>query len=151
MAIPIHTVESLPQYAADLLHAASSVAGNSYNPYSRYVVGAAVETLAGTIYKGAFMENVSYGMTICAEPAAILSANTAGERDIIRAAVVGGPADEASSSDPACMPCGRCRQIFGELQILNDREIEIYCSNTMLTNIVLVTSGELLPHAFRWH
>jgi len=149
VAIRVPDIAALPEYAQRLLQAARDVAPNSYNPYSDYIVGAAVAVADGTVFVGAFFENASYGMTICAEPAAVLAANSAGKRDIRTIAVVGGPhASMTTSSGQPCTPCGRCRQILAELAHLNGREIEVYAADLSLTSILLLTSEELLPYAF---
>jgi hypothetical protein len=79
----------LEDWQRNLLGKAESVMRNSYNPYSHFYVGAAVLTQGGKIYLGTFAENSSQGMTICAEPAAILAANTDGERMFRAIAVIG--------------------------------------------------------------
>lgn len=88
-----------------LLEAACRARINAYAPYSEYLVGAAVLTASGAIYSGANVENVSYGLTICAERSAIFTAVSQGEREIIAAAVC--TVDGGS-------PCGACRQVFRE-------------------------------------
>jgi cytidine deaminase len=134
---------SLPWTAQELLREARVAADHAYHPYSDYLVGAAVRTGDDSIFSGTFMENTSFGMTICAEPAAVLAANTAGHRDIITIAVAGG-----SPSGPEggpCTPCGRCRQVLWEMALLNATNIEVICSNLTLTAFELTTIHDLLP------
>ena len=88
---------------------AKKAAKKSYSPYSKFPVGAAVATKKGHVYIGANVENVSYGLTICAERVAICNALLGGEKDIIAIAVYSGEKDIS--------PCGACRQFileFGE-------------------------------------
>ena len=90
----------------ELIKAALRVLGNAYAPYSRFPVGAVVETEVG-VFEGVNVENASYGLTICAERIAIGAAITAGARDV-RTVVV------ASTSSPPASPCGACRQVIAE-------------------------------------
>lgn len=95
---------------ADLERRAAAVAEHAYAPYSEFRVGAALRTAAGGVYVGANVENRSYGLTNCAERAAVAAA-VAGEGPsprIVAVAVVHTPGDEP------CSPCGACRQVLVE-------------------------------------
>lgn len=87
--------------------AARAAARNSYSPYSKFRVGAAVLTGSGRIYAGCNVENASYGLCNCAERTAIFTAVTAGERTL-RAVVIYTPTEAPT------MPCGACRQVINE-------------------------------------
>jgi cytidine deaminase len=91
----------------ELLAAAKSAMKVAYAPYSKFSVGAAVRTKSGKIFRGCNVENVSFGLTICAERSAVAAAISAGERDFVVIAVV------ANSKKPA-LPCGACRQVLAE-------------------------------------
>jgi cytidine deaminase len=81
---------------------------NSYSPYSRFRVGAAVLTTDGRVFTGCNIENSSYGLTTCAERTALFKAVSEGERSFVAIAI-------ASDEDTFTPPCGACRQVIFEL------------------------------------
>jgi cytidine deaminase len=91
----------------DLVRAASGARKQAYAPYSGFAVGAAVQCKSGAVFVGSNIENISYGLTICAERIAMASAVAAGEREFVAIAVV------ADTSEPI-VPCGACRQFLAE-------------------------------------
>jgi cytidine deaminase len=92
---------------ADLIRSAFAASKQAYAPYSGFAVGAAVQCKSGAVFVGSNIENISYGLTICAERIAIASAVAAGEREFVVIAVV------ADTSEPI-VPCGACRQFLAE-------------------------------------
>jgi cytidine deaminase len=120
-----------------LLQEAGEALKNAYAPYSGYRVGAALITRKGRVFTGCNVENASYGLTICAERAAVCAA-VAREGPEMRVRAL------AVVSDPAVpfAPCGACRQVileFGEDAAL------IFQGPDGLTERAL---GELLPLGF---
>lgn len=92
---------------AHLVSAAKAVRERAYAPYSKFRVGAAIETAHGNVFTGANVENASYGATICAERAAIFCMVAAGDRNVTRVAVY-------AEGPELAMPCGMCRQVLVE-------------------------------------
>ncbi len=90
-----------------LIEAATTARRSAYAPYSQFSVGAALITKAGKIYTGCNIENVSLGLTICAERSAIATAIAQGSKDFDTIAVV------TAGKTPA-VPCGACRQVMAE-------------------------------------
>lgn len=121
----------------DLILEAKKAREGAYAPYSKFLVGAAVKTFSGKIYKGFNIENASFGATCCAEQAAIFSAITHGERDFQAIAVI-------ADTDGPIAPCGVCRQVMSEFFTQKTR--------VLLTNLkgdtLETTIQELLPGAF---
>jgi len=121
-----------------LLDKAREVLGKAYAPYSRLRVGAALLTEAGGVFAGANVENASYGLTICAERAAVAQAVAAEGPDLkIKALAV------VSESPIACPPCGACRQVLREF---GEEAVVIYYGPEGLVQKSLV---ELLPEGFQ--
>ncbi len=98
-----------PAQRSQLLQAAREVLAKAYAPYSHFRVGAALLTRQGAIFSGANVENASYGLTLCAERAAVAAA-VAAEGPGMRIQVLA----VASESRAACPPCGACRQVILE-------------------------------------
>lgn len=91
----------------DLIEAATRARHNAVASFSGFRVGAAIETVAGRVFTGCNIENVSLGLTVCAERVALWKALSEGEREFKSIAVV------SDSEDPAT-PCGACRQLLWE-------------------------------------
>jgi cytidine deaminase len=106
-----------PPALEDLLEQARQAAQNSYSPYSNFRVGAALKLTNGAIITGTNVENVSYGLTICAERSALVTAVSQFGPDIRIAAVA-----VANLNSAASPPCGACRQMLSEF-ILPDAPV----------------------------
>ena len=114
-----------------LYELARDAAARAYAPYSGFEVGAAVLTSDGRTFTGANVENASYGLSLCAERAALARAVAEG---------AGPGALEAVAVTAA--PCGACRQCLLELGV----ERVLYPHRGEL---VARAPSELLPDAFR--
>ena len=93
----------------NLMQQAREAALHSYSPYSGFRVGAALRLTTGEIVTGTNVENVSYGLTICAERAALVRAVSQFGPNIRIAAVA-----VANLNSAASPPCGACRQVLAE-------------------------------------
>lgn len=92
---------------SELIRAAREARRRAHAPYSRFKVGAALETADGTVITGCNIENASWGLTMCAERVALFTALSEGHRRFRRIVVV----TSAPSPTP---PCGACRQLLWE-------------------------------------
>lgn len=109
----------------------------AYAPYSNFKVGAALLGKSGKIYQGCNIENMSYGLTVCAERVAVVKAISEGERDFEKIAIV-------ADTDKPCPPCGMCRQFLYEFS----PDMEIIMAN-LEGEVLKVALKELLPNAFK--
>lgn len=122
---------------ADALIAAAAVArSRAFAPFSRFLVGAALECESGTIVLGCNVESASYGLTMCAERVAIFKAVSEGHRRFTRIAIV----TDAATPTP---PCGACRQLLWEFA----PDADVILANLRGT-VATYTVRELLPHGF---
>jgi cytidine deaminase len=90
-----------------LIHEAEIARENARADYSKFKVGAALQAGSGRIYRGCNVENSTFGLTVCAERVALLSALAAGEQEFSALAVV-------TRARPPATPCGPCRQLLWE-------------------------------------
>ena len=91
-----------------LVSAALEVRANAHAPFSKFLVGAALEDETGRVHTGCNVENATYGLTMCAERVAVFKAISEGASKFRRIAV-------AADTDLLTPPCGACRQILWEL------------------------------------
>ena len=124
----------------DLIELAKQASENSYSPYSKFKVGAALLCKDGTVFLGCNVENVSFGATNCAERTAIFAAIINGHRDFSKIAVVGISDGKINNFTP---PCGICRQVLSEF-CKGDFEIILTDKN----GIKKLSLSELLPFPF---
>jgi cytidine deaminase len=110
---------------------------NAYAPYSGYLVGACVLAANGRLYAACNVENVSYGLTLCAERLAVGRMVAAGCQELLEIAIV---------TRDGGTPCGACLQTLAEFAI--DRQhVPVHCVNDACEGVTF-TLSELLPHGF---
>lgn len=133
---------SLNSGDCELLAQARLARENAHAPYSGFRVGAALRTFDGRIFHGCNVENISYGLTICAERTAFFAAMAAGCKagDFESIAVAGDTPGPIS-------PCGACRQVMIEL---GGAELKVVMGNlgSNGSDSATATAASLLPAAF---
>ena len=129
---------SLEPALEELLEEARRAAQHSYSPYSGFRVGAAIRLTNGETVSGTNVENASYGLTLCAERAALVQAvSRFGPAIRIEAVAV------ANLNDAGSPPCGACRQVLAEF-ILPDAPVIFPAAG----GVSAMPFSELLPLAF---
>jgi len=108
----------------------------AYAPYSKFFVGAALLCADGSVVLGCNVENVSYGLCLCAERTAVSAAVSQGKREFTAIAV-------STASSPPSPPCGMCRQVLAEFA----PDIPIVMVNTAGERLK-ATLAEIFPGTF---
>jgi cytidine deaminase len=126
-------IKSLAEFAKE-------ATANAHAPYSNFRVGAALLTESGEIVTGSNVENVSYGLTICAERAAVARAVSEGHRRFRAIAIAVEP---ESGDNGAC--CGACLQVLSEFDPDKDLVVAFPERGSLRTALL----SELLPVRFR--
>lgn len=121
-----------------LLEQARQAALHSYSPYSHFRVGAALLLTSGAVVTGTNVENVSYGLTICAERSALVTAVSQFGPDLRIAAIA-----VVNLNNAASPPCGACRQMLSEFT-LPDAPVTFPAADGPRT----LPFSEVLPFAF---
>ena len=123
----------------ELLKKANEVLKNSYSPYSKFPVGAAILMKDGKVVCGVNVENASYGATICAERSALTAAISLGygKSDFVKIAIT-------SKMNNVTPPCAICRQVMVEFF---DEHVEIIMGNENL-DMTVVNVYDLVPYTF---
>ena len=121
----------------ELIEIARSASKKAYAPYSKFPVGCVVVTNSGKRYSGCNIENISFGLTICAERAAVFKAiSEEGPEMKIAQVVVFTPTEEPIT------PCGACRQVLKEFG--DDFEISCVCD---ADRVITHSINEFLPRS----
>jgi cytidine deaminase len=123
---------------SNLIKAAIAARELAYAPYSQFLVGAALLTKDGTVFRGCNVENTSYGLCICAERTAICKAVSEGHQEFEAIAV---------AATPFATPCGACRQFIVEF----GKQIEVIVVDANdPSNVKSWTIDELIPENFKF-
>lgn len=135
-----------------LVRKASEALQNSYAPYSKFHVGAALLCADGSVICGVNVENASYSAGICAERSAMVQAVSRGKTEFSAIAIVGcreewlqTPEYRAGKLPQFCQPCGICRQFMSEFAKPEEFSVILARSEEDLR---VYTLGELLPAGF---
>ncbi|MDR1568630.1 MAG: cytidine deaminase [Streptococcaceae bacterium] len=121
----------------ELIEAAIKASQQAYTPYSHFAVGASVVTNEGSVYTGCNIENISYGLTNCAERTAIFKAVSEGAKGFSAIYIY-------AHSERLITPCGACLQVMSEF-FTSDTLVYLIGKDKRLQ---ILTFKELLPYRF---
>ena len=132
---------------AELLRKAHEATRNSYAPYSRFHVGAAVRLANGIIIQGSNIENAAYPSGLCAERTALFAAQAQYPDVPVEALAITAQSEQCEVREPVA-PCGACRQVMVEAEQRSERPMRILCQGQ--TGPVFAFDGveTLLPFIF---
>ena len=92
---------------SDLREFATQARLRAYAPYSGFLVGSVLRLKSGLIISGCNVENISFGLTMCAERVCVGRAIDQGEKNFAELAIV-------ADTETPIVPCGACRQVLAE-------------------------------------
>ena len=132
---------------AELLRLAHEATYNSYAPYSKFHVGAAVRLANGKIVTGCNIENAAYPSGLCAERVTLFAAQ-AQYPDIPVKALAVTARSESKTIDEPVAPCGACRQVMVEVEQRSKRPLRVLCQGE--TGPIMIFDGieSLVPFIF---
>ena len=136
----------LPAKDKELLDVAIEATKNSYAPYSRFNVGAAVRLANGEIISASNQENAAYPSGLCAERVAIFYANSRYPDVKVEALAVTASVNGDICDNPT-YPCGACRQVLAETEQRSGNNIRIIIGGEKITQVIDSVEG-LLPFVF---
>ena len=132
--VSLSKVQRFSEEDLELIRCAKEAMKNSYSPYSGFPVGAAIRSKRNQIFTGCNIENVSFGLTNCAERTAVFKAVSEGIREFDTIAIAG---------NQIPWPCGACRQVLSEFS--PNIRILLCCKEEVIESSL----SELLPHSIQ--
>ena len=140
-------MEELPKEDAELMRLAHEATKNSYAPYSKFHVGAAVRLANGKIVTGNNIENAAYPSGLCAERVTMFAAMAQYPGVPFEALALSAHSDTKTIDEPVA-PCGACRQVMVEVEQLSKQPLRVLCQGE--TGPVMVFDGieSLMPFIF---
>lgn len=130
---------------SELIKEAFEARKSSYSPYSNFMVGAALLTSQGKVYRGCNIESAAHTPSCCAERTAFFKAVSSDERDFKAIAIVAAASDTPKDEFDYCAPCGVCRQVMAEFCDLEDFEVILARSED---DYKIYSVQDLLPLSF---
>jgi cytidine deaminase len=149
IALTVYEANNLSELAppdSALLQEAVKATKNSYAPYSKFNVGAAVLLDNGEVIHGSNQENAAYPSGLCAERVALFYANARYPNVAVKAIAINAATDGKQSNEPV-YPCGNCRQVLLECENRFGKPVKIIMGSAGKIQIVN-SIKDLLPLSY---
>lgn len=144
----VQDLATLPEADRDLLGKAWQACASAYSPYSKFNVGAALRLSNDMVFIGNNQENAAYPSGLCAERVAIFSASANQPGVPIQSLAVVATTEIFQLSDPVT-PCGACRQVMAEYEMLSGKPIKILLQGKAKGKVWIIKGIQnLLPLMF---
>ena len=141
------SIKELESSAQALLQKAAEARKKAYAPYSKFLVGAALELENGELISGSNQENASYPSGLCAERTAVYYAGAEfPNQKILRMAIVAG--SSITPTTKPIPPCGACRQALSEYEVKQNTPMKLYFMGTSGQIAVSESVENILPWIF---
>lgn len=141
------SIKELESSAQVLLQKAAEARKKAYAPYSKFLVGAALELENGELISGSNQENASYPSGLCAERTAVYYAGAEfPNQKILRMAIVAG--SSITPTTKPIPPCGACRQALSEYEVKQNTPMKLYFMGTSGQIAVSKSVENILPWIF---
>jgi cytidine deaminase len=142
-----HSLDEMPKEDVMLLQEAERARQNSYSPYSKFSVGAALMLESGKIVLGSNQENASFPAGLCAEGVTVFTAGANYPKEKMVAIAITSASEEYILEHPAA-PCGICRQAIVEYEKKQKTPIQIIMKGQSGPIYKCKSISELLPLGF---
>ena len=141
------SIKELESSAQALLQKAAEARKKAYAPYSKFLVGAALELENGELISGSNQENASYPSGLCAERTAVYYAGAEfPNQKILRMAIVAG--SSITPTTKPIPPCGACRQALSEYEVKQNTPMKLYFMGTSGQIAASKSVENILPWIF---
>lgn len=140
-------INELPEDDKNLMNAAIEATHNSYSPYSRFRVGAALLMEDDTIITGSNQENAAYPSGMCAERVAVWKAGATFPGKKIKKIAITANSPEKVVDIPVG-PCGACRQALLEFEINQKEPMEVLFMGAVGKVVKVESVNATLPFSF---
>lgn len=140
-------IEALEPMEQQLVEASRNMTRQAYAPYSNFFVGAAILLENGQIITGSNQENGAYPSGLCAERVAVFAASSLFPGVGMKMIAVSAQSSHLQIDEPVS-PCGACRQVLLEYEILQNQNIRLLLSKEDGKILIVEKVQDLLPLAF---